>query len=134
MHGNIVYVIVSNVTFGFGSQTSCSFIQTFLYFSLFLQIFAFKPNRNNVPSHRKSQTGSQREQKTQGSSCTVVSTMYIMFKVPLLLGIKWAEIFKNYSSFQWPTWCLGQHLYKFFTERSSVFSWLLAWCSPKEMA
>ena len=27
MHGNTMYVIVSNVTFGFGTQNSCSFLQ-----------------------------------------------------------------------------------------------------------
>jgi len=27
MHGNTIYVIVSNVTFGFGTQTSCRLLQ-----------------------------------------------------------------------------------------------------------
>lgn len=94
---------------------------------LFLQIFEFKPNRNTVPSHRKSQISSQSGQKTQGNSA-VLSAMYIMFEVAFeeINGPKYSGIIQVSSD--------PYDLYRFFTEMSSAFSWLLTWCSPKEMA
>lgn len=102
MHGNTIYAIISNVTFGFGAQTSCSIIQiitlppvcSFSCTSSCLHqtevLFTVMEESNSFLDWEKK----NKRKRTQELHYAAVSTLYIMFKVAFeeLNGLKYSRI------------------------------------------
>lgn len=98
MHGNSIYVIVSNVTFRFGTQTPCSFLQI-ITLSL-VWSFSCKPLRLSQAGVLFSVTGrvklilGVRKKRKKRTHYAAVSSLYTTFKVAFveLNGLKYSRI------------------------------------------